>query len=319
MFQGFREVAGGESRCPCRRDGWNFELCLRSKAGFRRALAPTGPSTGGTMAELRPLVRECSVALRRLEECCPNFIYRNGTVRGAKRPASPAEEGGPADGEWIAMRKRVRAALASGEEGRPLGKKAGYSVTAADLRTVLGRNWLNDVVIDVYMQLVADKAAEMEGRAGIYAFSTHFYSVLRSRGYEAVTKWTENVDLFSYGAILVPVHARDHWSLAVLNVEAKQLDFYDSMGRRNGECCRCLMDYLRREHRDKTGSRLTPDTWESHYVRSIPVQNNTYDCGAFVCLYAECLVRGTPFDFTGKDLPRLRYRIAYEILQGRLL
>ncbi|XP_064472074.1 sentrin-specific protease 1-like [Ornithodoros turicata] len=319
MFQDFVPILSAKSRCRCRADSRNFEACLDGRGAFVRALPSilAEANTGRTMADLLPLMKDCCVALQRLEDTCPDFRYRNGTT---KRPASPSENGdAEEDDEFGSMRKRVKYVLLNEKAGRSLSKKAGYNVTVEDVQTVLRRNWLNDVVIDVYMQLVAEMAQEKGGAGSVHALTTHFFSVLRSRGYKAIQKWTENVDLFSYRLVLVPVHDLDHWSLAVLNVEAKQIDFYDSMGRRNEDCCRMLMDYLRREHRHKTGRKLVPDTWDHNFVRNVPMQTNTYDCGAFVCLYAECLVRGIPFEFSSKDLPKLRYRIAYEILQGRLL
>ncbi|XP_064489857.1 sentrin-specific protease 1-like [Ornithodoros turicata] len=313
MFQDFVPILKAKSRCCCRADSWNFEACLDTHSAFVKALPSTleKPNTG----DLPPLMKDCSVVLQRLEEVCPNFRCRKGT----KRPASPSEKGADEDGEYDWMMKHVNYMLLNEEAGRPLSKKAGYNVTVEDIHTVLRHNWLNDVVIDVYMQLITDMAKKKEGASNIHALTTHFFSVLRSTGYKAIEQWTENVDLFSYRLVLVPVHDVDHWSLAVLNIQAKQIDFYDSLGRRNEDCCQILIDFLQREHRRKTGRKLSPDTWGSNSVRNIPTQTNTYDCGAFVCLYAECIGRGIPFEFSSNDLPKLRYRIAYEILQGRLL
>ncbi|XP_064483155.1 sentrin-specific protease 1-like isoform X2 [Ornithodoros turicata] len=317
MFKDFAIILSAKSRCCCRVDSWNFEACLDAHGTFAKALPSIleKPTTGRQMADLLPLMNDCSAALQQLENTCPKFRYRKST----KRPASRSENRDDEDGEYDLMRKHVKYVLLKEKAGRPLSKKAGYNVTVEDIHSVLRRNWLNDVVIDVYMQLITEKAEEKEGFNSIHALTTHFFSVLRTRGYEPIEKWTQNVDLFSYRLVLVPVHDVDHWSLAVLNIETKQIDFYDSLGRRNEDCCQILMDFLRREHRLRAGRKLLPDTWDYNFVQDIPMQTNTYDCGAFVCLYAECLGRRVPFEFSSKDLPKLRYRIAYEILEGSLL
>lgn len=201
-----------------------------------------------------------------------------------------------------------------------VARNLGYTVTCADLRTVVGTNWLNDVVIDLYLSLVAQQAVPSSGeRSLVHVFTTHFYNVLHNRGYEAVRRWTESVDLFSFDLVLVPIHDSDHWSLVALRMAEQSFEFYDSMGRRNVPCFRTLMKYLREEHMDKRRKPLHPDDmWECHFVTGIPIQTNTNDCGVFVCLYAECLVRKSPFSFSARDIKRLRCRIAFEILQGAL-
>ena len=67
----------------------------------------------------------------------------------------------------------------------------------------------------------------------VYAFSTFFYPRLMDAGYSAVRRWTKKVDLFSYSLVLVPVHLGMHWCLAAVDMDAKSITYFDSMGGNN--------------------------------------------------------------------------------------
>ena len=53
--------------------------------------------------------------------------------------------------------------------------------------------------------------------------------------------------------------------------------------------------------------------------KDIPKQTNGYDCGIFVCEYAEKLSRKENFNFTQKDTDFIRERIKTEIMLGTLI
>ena len=54
--------------------------------------------------------------------------------------------------------------------------------------------------------------------------------------------------------------------------------------------------------------------------RDAPEQGNGYDCGVFVCQYAERVARRSPLNFRQKDLDRVgaREMIINELLEGRI-
>ncbi|CAN7984496.1 unnamed protein product [Ixodes hexagonus] len=345
MVPRFELLLKSDCSCPCREDSWNFERC--PARGFQ-ALYGTmpGPSTGKSAADMLRLTRECSVALRRLEDS-PEVHLQNNHVPRKKTKGSTdsssssssslerlrsnhaTQDNGCDDVQIVegagedSLRDMVRSTIRRNRHApqRVLVRKLGYSVTCSDLRTLLGTNWLNDVVIDFYMGLIAERANLEEGGTRVHAVTTHFINVLRNRGYEAVRRWTESVDLFDMDLVLVPVHDLDHWSLAALRMQERTFVLYDSMGRENRPCYQTLMAYLRKEHRDKKQRPLVEPEggWGCQFAKGIPMQSNTHDCGVFVCLYAERLARNASFDFSARDIQRLRYRMAYEILTGKLL
>lgn len=54
-----------------------------------------------------------------------------------------------------------------------------------------------------------------------------------------------------------------------------------------------------------------------HVTKDRPMQDNTFDCGIFVCKYVDYFVRGnihlTKLKWSMQDVTVFRYRIAYEL------
>lgn len=69
-----------------------------------------------------------------------------------------------------------------------------------------GLNWLNDEVINFYLQLICERSKANDNWPNVYAFNTFFYPKLMQSGHAALRRWTRKVDIFSYDIILIPVH-----------------------------------------------------------------------------------------------------------------
>ena len=126
----------------------------------------------------------------------------------------------------------VRRALKSG--GEVLIDAHKIQITVKDIDTLSGLNWLNDEIINFYMQMIVARAdGNKENFRSVYTFSTFFYPRLMDVGYNGVKRWTKKVDLFSYSLILVPVHLGMHWCLATIDMDTQTITYYDSMGGNN--------------------------------------------------------------------------------------
>jgi len=145
----------------------------------------------------------------------------------------------------------------------------------------------------------------------IFAFSTFFYSKLSSQGYKSVSHWHKDTDLFGNRLLLFPVHLEElsHWCLVVANVSKRQLSCLDSLGKKYQTCLKTLKRYLDR----------TSDLSYLIKEKSVPRQSNSYDCGIFVCLYAQYLAEGLVFNFSQRDIPATRKKIIIELLCNTLL
>ena len=101
------------------------------------------------------------------------------------------------------------------------------SITKGDLKRLLPIQYLNDNLIDYYMRTLEEKFTTHDTSSlDFTCFTSHFYTKMiefgsRSNpdvtlGYQQVSKWTSNMDIFSKHAILVPINIQLHWSLAII-------------------------------------------------------------------------------------------------------
>lgn len=232
---------------------------------------------------------------------------------------------------------------------------------ASDLRTLTQGKWLNDEVINCYLELVTDSCEGAAGRAGpgrrCLAMTTFFYTALTEHGYDykRVQKWMRGAGpLASYDYVIIPVHRVCHWTLAVVDVRKRNIAYYDSFGR--NEIGKQVCEHLSRwlidvedemkaneikdvEEIDKEESGEEEDdddkekekeeemdneeggekSWNIIFPDGIPLQKNGSDCGVFTCKYAECVAFGIPFNFSQKDMPRIRDAMTYELVAKTLL
>jgi len=216
-----------------------------------------------------------------------------------------------------AMEQAIREAMSSNER-RVLIEEYNIPITVRDLRTLQGLNWLNDEVINFYMGMIV-KRSEGPDYPKVWAFSTFFYPKLIDGGHASVKRWSKKVDLFSCSLIFVPVHLGMHWCLAVVDMDTKEINYYDSMGGNNNRCLDALKKYLNEEHKAKKGSPLEMSEWHTNLKKDIPQQMNGSDCGMFACKFSEYLSRRKRISFTQANMPLFRRRMIYEIVKNDLL
>ena len=104
--------------------------------------------------------------------------------------------------------------------------RAGTSVSicAHDVSAVEEGEFLNDTVIDFYINYLLDELVRKDeaencmSSEDIFIFSTFFYKKLTSpsTNYLKLDKWTKNVDIFSKKYLFIPVCQHSHWSLALV-------------------------------------------------------------------------------------------------------
>ncbi|KAJ1729551.1 SUMO1 sentrin specific peptidase 1 [Coemansia biformis] len=186
-------------------------------------------------------------------------------------------------------------------------------VTAHDMATLQDGKWLNDEVINFYMQLIMDRSAKTPALPRVHAFNTFFYSTLCESGYARVRRWTRRTKLFEKDLVIVPVHLGVHWCCAVIDLRQKSIVYYDALLGDDPGCLQTLMGYIRDESRDKCGADIDESEWTLRCDKRIPRQQNGYDCGVFAVMFAEYASRDAPFQFSQENCPFLRRRVTYEI------
>ncbi|KAE9416892.1 hypothetical protein Angca_009064, partial [Angiostrongylus cantonensis] len=192
-------------------------------------------------------------------------------------------------------------------------------LTRKDLSTLSGLDWLNDEVINFYLQLVCQRSMDAKNLPKVYAFNTFFYASISTKGYASVKRWTRKVDIFAYDILLVPIHLSVHWCVAVIDLAERRIDYYDSLLGRNQKCLDLLKNYLIEECKDKKNQIFDFKGWQFNLRTDIPRQMNGSDCGVFLCKFAEFASRRAPIVFTQQHMPYYRRRMLYELVKKKLL
>ncbi|CAG2190668.1 SENP1 [Mytilus edulis] len=191
-------------------------------------------------------------------------------------------------------------------------------ITRGDIATLAGLNWLNDEVINFYMNMLMERG-EKDNYPKCYAFNTFFYPKIMSGGHSTVRRWTKKVDIFSYDYLIVPVHLGMHWCLCIVDFKKKCIKYYDSMGGQNVKCLNAVKQYLCDECKDKKNQQFDQSGWSTEIAEDIPQQMNGSDCGMFACKFADYITRGANITFEQKHMSYFRRRMVYEIVKKNLL
>ncbi|KAL9184884.1 hypothetical protein ACHAXT_002661 [Thalassiosira profunda] len=214
-------------------------------------------------------------------------------------------------------------------------------VTRESMETLRPGQWLNDEALNFYLTVclkVRDErlCREQPGRRRSHFYSSFFMQMLfdeknndtSKRGvysYANVKKWSDNApggDIFALKYIVCPINLDNlHWTSAVIFMEQKRIQYYDSMGGTIDAKLLGLMQYLRDEHKEKKESELDISEWRLVRCTSdTPQQRNGFDCGVFTCLFADFISKDCPLVFSQEDVDdHCRERIALSILSSRAI
>ena len=232
---------------------------------------------------------------------------------------------------------RLNNALRSGKGGGisdpfvypRVGDPQAVMVYPEDLFRLRGPEYLNDTIIDFYLQYLRNEAYPVRAQ-NVHIFNSFFYRKLAQRRkreapraegvsfgqalHQRVSKWTQDVDIFTKDFLFIPINKSEHWILAVVchprgafGAEAGAepeaalgeggrggpcILIFDSLGGCHNHSAKLIGDYLTWEWRSKPrGASEVAEGVEKFKAPvlhpSVPRQTNTSDCGLFVLHYAE--------------------------------
>ncbi|XP_062210483.1 ubiquitin-like-specific protease ESD4 [Phragmites australis] len=197
-------------------------------------------------------------------------------------------------------------------------------ITREILQCLNDKDWLNDEVINLYLDLLKERELREPSKfLKCHFFNTFFYKKLSSGGYDykAVRRWTTKrklgYSLIECDKIFVPIHKEVHWCLAVINIRDKKFQYLDSLGSMDMKVLRILARYLVDEVKDKNGQQIDALSWKQEGVKNLPLQENGWDCGMFMLKYIDFYSRDMDLIFGQKHMRYFRRRTAKEILNLR--
>ena len=188
-----------------------------------------------------------------------------------------------------------------------------------DFQTLSGTEFLNDRIIDKYMKLIRERNRADSSLPVVYTCMTHLYTGISLKGLDHTETWVKK-DLRTVDLILIPIHEerKVHWSLIVVETCTKTVNYFDSLpgSRGYGSAPRVFKDYMEKHYRDK-GENVT---FKIKIREDAPLQENGYDCGVFICQYAERVARRSSLNFSQRDLylACAREKMTRELLEGRI-
>nr|URG86743.1 early in short days 4-like protein [Linum usitatissimum]URG86744.1 early in short days 4-like protein [Linum usitatissimum]URG86745.1 early in short days 4-like protein [Linum usitatissimum] len=215
---------------------------------------------------------------------------------------------------------------------------SGIDVTGEILQCLKPGAWLNDEVINVYLELLKEREKrEPKKFLKCHFCNTFFYKKTsyfchrnvhyiqltgggkRTFDYRAVKRWTTERKLgymlFDCEKIFVPIHREIHWCLAIINKRDRKFQYLDSLKGKDLAVLENLARYYVEEVKDKSKIDIDISDWEYEFPEALPEQLNGYDCGMFMIKYADFYSRGLDLCFSQENMPYFRLRTAKEILR----
>jgi len=233
------------------------------------------------------------------------------------------------------------------EEEESIVKKAMYGIGPSDdilarcnadsvqrrsMQCLQPGKWLNDEVIHYFYVMLANRDTELSeadvNHKRSHFFKSFFLTKLFDEGatnaykYSNVKRWSKKVpgkDIFALDKIFCPCNLSNvHWACAVIFVQEKRIQFYDSMTGDGMYHMKGLLNYLKDEWRAKKEGELPDaDKWRLvSCTRDTPVQENGFDCGVFTCMFADFLSMDKPLTFSQEHVAQCRKKIALSIMKG---
>lgn len=278
--------------------------------------------TYGTFPELQKMLQKISKVrkncFRRAIEpfvissaASSEFLFRMSSFDAANRNQSTMAD--ELDPEVLPSVDQIRQEIANFVEPLELIdtviEKNNLIVTKAHLRSLYGNGQLVDDIVHFYFQMIADRSTT-NGYPRILCqdplfFTKALLTVANPENRKDLLKWNKKVRVFDMDLLLFPHNVNgNHWTLTVVNLKKKELVYYDSLGNEtSGQTeMNIVLDFLNMYHEEKYQSSLVPDEWKCISADAkggpVPKQNNGYDCGVFVCQYAEYISRRAPLTFT---------------------
>ncbi|EFJ20326.1 hypothetical protein SELMODRAFT_108622, partial [Selaginella moellendorffii] len=203
-------------------------------------------------------------------------------------------------------------------------EQSNIEITGAVMECLRPGTWLNDEVINLYMELLKEREIrEPKKFLRCHFFNTFFYNKLfkdkEKYDYKAVRRWTTQkklgYSLLDCDKIFVPIHKDIHWCLAIINIRDQKFEYLDSLSGIDEDVLEVLSNYIADEAKDKLGKSIDVSGWGKEYPEDIPGQENGCDCGMFMIKYADFYSRGSSLPFTQGDMEYFRRRTVWEILR----
>ena len=214
-------------------------------------------------------------------------------------------------------------------------------ITLSQFKCLQPERWLNDAVVNGYIELLQKRDNELVSQNPNRQPTLFINSWLMAKtknqpgqNYQFIKRFTKNHDIFTKKAIPIVIHIPGHWLLASIFIQAKCIQYYNSINNSDMMAIRILdqlfkwialesTEGLKRQQSNALPIELNRDEWTLEQIR-VPQQQNGYDCGVFTLALAEYIMdnddkmQNDQFEYSQQDMPQYRERIALSLYKGKL-
>lgn len=184
-----------------------------------------------------------------------------------------------------------------------LSKINNVIITSEDCRSLAGKNWVNDNIVNVFQSMMNEKFAEF-----YYGLDTFSYvNIERFEGKYTVPK----VDITQLPIVSIPIHLIDHWVGVTYSTSEKQLICYDSLSDEFREdVVELVLLFLKHTFNHDDIEIVNGLQFE------LPKQQNLCDCGILMMAFFEgvCLPEFPHFDDGHAEYFRMKFIL--EVVSG---
>lgn len=193
------------------------------------------------------------------------------------------------------------------------------SITRKIMRCLCPRSWLVSDVINAYLILLSDQKRSQK----CYFFNTWFYSKLTEKGYcysLSISRWLKKIgySIFECDKVFVPIHLSCHWTLVVVDLKQMSFTYFDSYHLENTVVLDNLAQYIVDEARNQQVAIVHAKSRIQVFPKNIPKQDDCYNCGMFLIMFAYCESLKRPYRFDWSNRNESRREVVLQLMQKNI-
>ena len=194
--------------------------------------------------------------------------------------------------------------------------------------------WLNDEIINFYMEMLAERDELLCSVPGTKRVKSHFFNsffmerLLNGPYHEKyvylnVKRWTKKFNIFHLHKILIPINLNNsHWTLGYIDMIAKEIHYYDSMGGYGKKYLNTMLKWIIDEAKEKYNMIIHENEYKliSNHSDN-PQQRNGFDCGMFTIICSDFLTDSLPINEKSYNQSKMSYfrnKVMIDVLTGSL-
>ena len=158
------------------------------------------------------------------------------------------------------------------------------------------KGWLSTSGIEFCLGILTGDPTDLENKWFLYNGEFYSQTLLGKKpgGLIQYDKMWEDTRPFSNRKFIVPIHAKNHWAVVMVDVEGKRIIMYDSLADKDRSTLviREIKAYVEEKLRRK-GVECNFDLDWSIDIEDNPKQMDGFNCGIYVYLRVRRLIQGT--------------------------